>query len=132
MKKLLAMILIFVCMTAFAAAETDLSSMSYDELMQLQKDVVFEIMSRPEWKQVTVPGGTWIVGKDIPAGSYSISPGEKGGYITIKRPGEKFSIISQGIRKESSRIGKIDLINGDSVLIDDGSLIFAPAIGLEF
>lgn len=123
--------LLAVCMIV-SIASAELSDMTFDELLELRDSVTFEIMSRPEWKEVTVPGGTWIVGEDIPAGSYCISPGQRGGYVTIKRPGKTFSIISQGVRNESNMIGKIDLLDGDTVEIENGSVVFSPAIGLGF
>lgn len=131
MKKLLAILLV-VCLFPVFASAADLDGLSFDDLLKLQREVVAEIMSRPEWKEVTVPGGSWVVGEDIPAGSYCISAGKKGGYVTIKRPGEIFSIISQGVRNETNKIGKIELKVGDVVEIEDGSVIFSPAIGLGF
>ena len=131
MKKLFSVILL-VCMIPVFASASDLKDLSFDELLALQKSVVSEIMSRPEWKEVTVPGGSWTVGVDIPAGSYCISAGEKGAYVTIERPGEIFSIVSQGVRNDSNKIGKIDLKAGDVVTIDNGSVVFSPAIGLGF
>lgn len=136
MKKLIC-ILLLVCMTTFAAADAvDLSGLSFDELMKLRDQVNAEIISRPEWKEVTVPAGTWIVGEDIPAGTYSISPTSSGGYITITNPNAKdyFSqqIMSEGIRDEEYAVAKIVLKDGYVVEVERGSLIFAPAKGLGF
>ena len=131
MKKLIAIILILCSIMTVAAAETDLASMSFDDLLALQKAVVAEIMSRPEWKQVEVPGGSWTVGTDIPAGSYCITPTSKGGYITIYDNTGRM-VISQGIRKDDSKIGKIELRDGYVVEVENGSLFFSPAIGLGF
>ena len=131
MKKLFSVILL-VCMIPVFASASDLKDLSFDELLALQKSVVAEIMSRPEWKEVTVPGGSWTVGVDIPEGAYCISAGGKGGYVKIQRPGEIFSIVSQGIRNETNKIGKIDLKAGDVVTVDSGSVVFSPAVGLGF
>ena len=71
MKKLI--ILIVLCLlVSSASAELDLSGYSYDHLLDLQKSITAEIISRPEWKEVTVPAGKWIIGEDIPAGAYCI------------------------------------------------------------
>ena len=131
MKRLLA-ILILVCMcgSAYADAETGLSGFSYDELLTLQRLLSLEAMGRPEWKETVVPSGTWIVGIDIPSRAYSIKPTESGGYIHITRGGR--TIISQGIREDDRAFGRIELTEGDVVEIDTGSLIFAPPIGLDF
>lgn len=130
MKKLLAIILALVCITAAAAAETDLSGLSFDELMKLRAEIQAEIMSRPEWKEVTVPSGTWTVGPDIPAGVYSISATTKGGYIRVRRKNKL--LISQGIRNQESAFGRVELLEGDIVEIERGSLIFSPPKGLGF
>ena len=45
------------------------SWLSTQELIALRKQVDDEIHSRPEWKEVEVPTGTWHVGTDIPAGA---------------------------------------------------------------
>ena len=130
MKKIIC-ILLLVCMTACAAAESvDLAGLSFDQLLELHQKVTAEIISRPEWKEVTVPSGSWTVGKDIPAGSYSVNPGKEGGYIRVSRNGRK--IISQGIRTASDAYGKLELLEGDIVEIERGSLIFSRAIGLGF
>ena len=131
MKRTIALLLILVCVAATAAADTDLSSMTFDELVALNKAVVMEIMTRPEWKEVTVPGGTWIVGKDIPAGAYSITPTDSGGYIEITDKSGN-SIVNQGIRNMENAIGKVELLDGYVVYIERGSVIFSPAIGLGF
>ena len=134
MKKI-ALVVLLVCLVSFAAAE-DLSSLSFADLLALRSKIEMEIISRPEWKEVTVPSGTWIVGEDIPAGFYSILPTGTGGYITIKDPSQekeyRQTIVSNGIRDQESAIGKIELKNGYIVEIERGSLIFAPAKGLGF
>lgn len=131
MKKIICILLLLVCMTSFAVADSfDLSALSFDELMDLRIRLNSEIVSRPEWKEVTVPSGTWTVGKDIPAGEYSLLPGDEGGYIRLKRGGK--NIVSQGIRDQNDVYGKIELQDGDIVQIERGSIIFAPPIGLGF
>lgn len=131
MKKLMCITLILCVLPVIAIADVDLSSMTYDELLALRDQLNIEIFSRPEWKEVTVPGGQWSVGKDIPAGAYSLHPTKEGGFVTIYNENGKL-IISQGIRDEENVIGKIELLEGYSVEISRGSLIFAPAIGLGF
>lgn len=131
MKKLLAIILVLCSIVAFASAETDLASMPFDELYALRHKVDAEIMSRPEWKEVTVPAGQWTVGEDIPAGTYSISPSGRGAYVRfIDAKGGL--IDSHIIRSESNAIAKITLPVGYVVEVDDGVVIFAPPKGLGF
>lgn len=73
-KKLLAVILVLVLMIPVAMAENiDLSSMSYAELFTLRQQIDDAIKLTPEWEEVTVTDGTWIIGTDIPDGYWTIS-----------------------------------------------------------
>lgn len=134
MKKLIAVCMVLGLLLSCAAAETDLSSMSYDDLVQLQKKVVFEIMSRPEWKQVTVPAGTWRVGDDIPAGYYSIST--EGRALVCVWMKNKDDYDDNGryyynILTADKPCGKIILKTG--MLVEtDAQVIFAPPQTLGF
>ena len=133
MKKFLVMILVVCLLVPIAAADggIDLSALSYAQLVDLQQRISAEIVTRPEWKEVTVPSGTWAVGKDIPAGEYSIAATKTGGYLRIRD--EKGKLLQGcGIREEEDRIGKVELKAGYTVEIERGSLIFAPAISLGF
>lgn len=69
---LLCMVVFFACLTVSTAESIDLSSLSYEQLETLQKSLSEEMKSRPEWKGVKVPAGTWTVGIDIPEGEYSV------------------------------------------------------------
>ena len=131
MKKLIAFSAAILLMISSAAAAPDLSGYTYDELIALRHYFTLEIMRRPEWKEVTVPSGNWIVGVDIPAGSYSISPSGTGAYIRIIDDKGNI-IVSQGVRNESNSIGKISVKDAYTIEIETGSLIFAPSIVLEF
>ncbi len=131
MKKFICLLLVLCVVPIVALSDVDLSSMSYEELVELNKNVIAEILSRPEWKEIVVPSGQWVVGKDIPVGFYSISPTEYGGYLRIKDERGKM-LISQGIRKETDAFWKYELKDGYTVEIETGSLIFAPAKSLGF
>ena len=66
-------ILLLVCMTTFAAAESvDLSGMSFDELVALKERINLAIWECQEWQEVTVPEGLYVVGEDIPEGTWTI------------------------------------------------------------
>ena len=70
MRKLITVLLIICMIPVISAAE--LSGLTFDQLIELQQDLTAEIVSRPEWQEVTVPAGEWVIGVDIPAGYYSI------------------------------------------------------------
>ena len=131
MKKLIAFAAAVLLMIGSASAAFDLSEYTYDELITLRHYFTLEIMRRPEWKETTVPSGSWIVGVDIPAGSYSISPSGTGAYIRII-DNKGNVIVSQGVRNKSNFIGKISVKDAYTITIEGGSLVFAPSIVLGF
>lgn len=132
MKKLICAVLILCLFPVVALADApDMSGLTYDQLIELRNYLTQEIMSRPEWKEVQVPTGIWIVGTDIPVGSYSIHPTSGGAFLRIYTDKNKM-IINQGIRKENQAVGKIELLEGYQVEISDGSLIFSPPVSLGF
>ena len=134
MKKFLLLLLAGLLIVSSAFAD-DLSSMTIDELRQLQNEINAEIRSRPEWKEVEVPSGTWVVGKDIPAGEYSIKMGKEGFYVSVKRPnkyGTTDLIVNQGITSDDAMVGRVDLQNNDIVEVKHGKAVFAPAVSLGF
>lgn len=84
MKKMICAILtlaIFLAVTAAAFADgVDLSSLTWEELLELKAAITLEQWSRDEWEEVEVPQGVWVVGEDIPAGKWTITC--KTGYST--------------------------------------------------
>lgn len=52
----------------------DLSSMSYSELVSMKNQINLAMWNSQEWQEVTVPPGIWEIGKDIPAGHWTIKP----------------------------------------------------------
>ncbi len=96
------------------------------ELIAMRKQVDEEIHSRPEWKEVEVPTGTWTVGTDIPAGTYSIRGLTESLFGTVyiyPKDSEHFDdYYSIG---EGNVIGKVVLQDGDRVQ-NTGAVIFAP------
>ena len=138
MKKTIILILIILLVSAAAIAE-DLSTMSYADLMDLRDRCQRELMTRPEWKQVTVPTGLWTVGIDIPAGEYTIDVADPEGYASILVWGYKKNdyetnggmLICEGIGMGESILGKIPLENGNVGEIS-GMVIMMPVQPLNF
>ena len=101
MKKTLALILT-VCLlavpAAFASAEdtTDLSLLNDEQLMALLAEVQSEIVARHIEKTASLPAGTYIGGRDIPAGSYVLTSAgteEDSGIVSLRSvndPAEKY------------------------------------------
>ena len=81
MRRFISIICVFVIVLFFSApfanaAGYDLSSLSFEELLELGTTLQSEIMSRPEFKKVLVPPGAYKVGEDIPAGKWTITASE--------------------------------------------------------
>lgn len=145
MKKLLFSFLLCLLLPSFALAAVDLSGMTFDELIALRDQLNLAIWNSAEWQEVTVPQGLWEVGKDIPAGHWTVSPvvgsstsiyyGNK-----LKDNGMEVSWASDNIyaiyldAHDSSSYSKgfsieqsdISLENGSYVEISSGSAIFSP------
>lgn len=126
--------LVFSAVT-FAHAETfDLSGLSYDELIALHKRVGLAIIQSDEWKEVTVPVGTYIVGKDIPAGDYTVTyEGRIQACLSISFDGVVlgFHILNPTVYNTDS-IGKLSLSEGQVLDITYGEVVFTPYKGLGF
>ena len=82
MRKVMAILFVLViiaCSSLSLAEGIDISTLSDDELVALMARVQEEIIARHIEGTANLAGGTYIVGKDIPAGSYiytcKISPG---------------------------------------------------------
>lgn len=89
MRKVMAVLLVLVMMACSGlslAEEIDLSTLSDDALVALMARVQEEIVARHIEGTANLPGGTFIAGKDIPAGSYiytCLASGEDWGNVTI-------------------------------------------------
>lgn len=78
MKKFLVILLALTLLSTAALAEIDLSGMTYDELVALKDQINLAIWNSQEWQEVTVPQGLWEVGKDIPAGHWTVRCADEG------------------------------------------------------
>lgn len=89
MRKVMAVVFALVIMTcsSFSMAEgIDISTLSDDELVALMTRGQEEIVARHIEGTANLAGGTYIAGKDIPAGSYiytCLASGEDWGNVTI-------------------------------------------------
>ena len=89
MRKVMALLfalVIMACSSISLAEGIDISTLSDDELVALMARVQEEIVARHIEGTANLAGGTYIVGKDIPAGSYiytCLASGEDWGNVTI-------------------------------------------------
>lgn len=148
MKKLLALILILAMVPVIACADSKLSKYSLEELYSFREMLCEEILSRSEWKSVTVPPGFYVVGEDIPAGHWTIKYGEEKSWAIVqyfsktddtgKSPDILYGSFYQanigapGNELETLYDMKevdLDLKKGYYVTIQFGSVVFEPFTG---
>ncbi len=88
MKKVLALIAVLVLLGSVAMAEIpDVSSLTDEELAELQMALSQEIVDRQIEKATILEQGTYVGGKDLPVGDYyleSCDPEASGGMITLE------------------------------------------------
>ena len=75
MKKLLCLLLALLLVPAFSLADIpDISGLTFDELVQLREQLNYAIWTSEDFQMVYIPAGLWEIGKDIPAGHWTIEP----------------------------------------------------------
>lgn len=56
-----------------SAGSADISGLSFDELVKTKEQINTALWDSQGWKEVEVTAGVWEIGKDIPAGHWTIS-----------------------------------------------------------
>ena len=130
MKRLITVLLIMMLVSGCAVAE--MSDLTLEELFTIRDQINQEILSR-EQKEFKVPSGVWVIGEEIPAGSYSIASPLHFGTVTVYRSQEKgFSnLVGEFAVYQDDPLGKVTLENGWVVILSQ-SMVFAPPKGIEF
>ena len=73
MKRFVCVLFVLVLFPLMSCADLpDISGLSFDELVELKDQINLAIWNSQEWQEVTVPIGVWEIGKDIPAGYWTI------------------------------------------------------------
>ena len=136
MKKILALTfaLLLLVTSAYAAAP-DLTNYTFEELLEIQRLLTAEIMSRDEWKEVAVPPGTYIVGIDIPAGIYTVEVRQSSTNFWVYEQENGRTLINAGLYsryEDQKQIKKLILDTGNIVKINSSTVYFSPYAGLGF
>ena len=138
MKRIISIIaiiaLLITLFTPIALSDSiDLSSMSWDELVALSAKINAELMSRPEFKEVTVPRGAYKVGEDIPAGKWTIYSCTGTGYIYWGKELDEYGInIASGKQIDHFRYWSEkdsitwNLAEGTYIIVDSSPVRFIP------
>lgn len=126
MKKILCSLLVILFLIpVFASAEVDVKALSTEELLALRVSIIDELMARGEMKSAKVPAGEYIVGEDIPAGSYSITTDQILVTIVIGDYDGMYVV------SPDSPVGKLTLKAGDKIQFTGGVMLTKFA-GLSF
>lgn len=130
MKKTLVLFLI-VCLlavpVAFASAEdaADLSSLNDEQLVALLAEVQSEIVARHIEKTASLTAGTYIGGRDIPAGSYVLATaGTKDDYGIVSL--RSVNDPAEGYPSKLYEYKDGDDIYSVFVTIDEGDTLILP------
>ena len=77
-----------------------------------------------------VPPGTYTIGTDIPANTYTIEPTGMIAMITIKN--SNGSLVTMHALNANTNIGKIELKDGQIIELVGEPVVFKPYEGLGF
>lgn len=131
MKRFLSVLVTLSLFVTCAFAESvDLEGMTTDDLVALRDAVNAELSKRNfAEKEVIVPAGTYIIGEDIPAGTYTFR--STGDLIRIDITGSK-GVYAGHVLMKDELVGKQPLEEGWTITIAFGAVIFTPYVGLGF
>ena len=126
MKKLFALILIVALAICAACAEdwqAKFADYSLEELQAMAAAADAEIVRRTG-ESFIVPQGVYIIGEDIPAGTYRLEYVKRYASITVypsermmKQDEYSFTYL-EGVSEDEPTIGKIKLVAGEAVEIN--------------
>lgn len=131
MKKVVMLVLVLVMVGAVALAEVDLSGMTFDELVELRKQVDQAIWASDGWQSVQVPGGDYDVGVDIPAGRWTLTGVTSFSYFQVYKSRDLKDDIFAEIASESLEQNErynVTLEDGQYVELSE-TIEFQPYLG---
>lgn len=140
MKKLITLLLILaMILPASSVAELrrvemnipDISGLSFEELKELDRQIHMQMFGERLVSGVPVPVGKYVIGEDIPAGTYRIETTAENGFIALTSPeGKAKGSYLIGSVYDVMVIGKIVLEEGYTIEIDYGNITIYAYSGL--
>ena len=125
-----------------SAQNFDLSQFSYSELQSIVTQATKEMMSRSEFQAVEVPLGVYQVGKEIPAGQWTVTKADKAWMSevetgsTLKEDHNGIDMWGSGynssVLSDDNPSRTINLVDGYYVEISMGAVIFSTPTGPSF
>ena len=148
LKNGIAAALVALLIAPSAHAAVDLSGMTFDELLALKEQINAALWASDEWQEVTVPAGVYEIGKDIPAGHWTIRPvdGETARVYwgsSLDESKTDIPLLSlytyEQITSPADTYAKYnniesvswDLTAGSFVVIKDSAVVFSPFAGID-
>ena len=141
MKRFIGLLLVLLLVAGVAHAEIeDISKLTDDELIQLKEQISAEEIARGLEKAVKVPRGRYIVGKDIPAGTYTIELVEYDSYTVFNVWEKEYEVYDYNVglleninfSQEQKKYTKVVLSEGNVVETFVDYFIFTKYTGLGF
>ena len=139
MKKffMLLLVLTFVCSSALSEdlLSKKLGDLSLDELMIINRNIQLRIFEKEATiNGVTVPAGLYVVGQDLPSGTYrvvfnSVRDTDYCSFLAVNES-ESFGFTTILGFSGSPEIGKIELSKNTHITITGGELVFFTYTGL--
>lgn len=132
MKKIILASIASAMMATTALAGVDLSGMSFDELLEVQKEVNTAIWESDGWQEVTVPIGVYKIGEEIPAGEWILTYGGSFTNFAVYRDftnGELEHIITYGgLEASKDEEAKVILEEGTWLEVATNPVVFKPYV----
>ncbi|MBQ1215214.1 MAG: hypothetical protein IIX88_02660 [Firmicutes bacterium] len=135
MKKAILIVVMLIFVVSSACAEIpDISGLSSDELLSLIHEAEKILFSERLTEGVKVPPGVYVVGEDIPAGTYRIEITDGTGFYDIydKPDGNYLYSGLSGSSYGVTELGKIILEDGNIVKFVNSTFVFYPYVGIIF
>ena len=152
MKRIICLLYTLCLLSTIAMAENiDVSNLSIDELALLRDRCLMEIMKSERWQEVKVPAGVYQIGKEIPAGRWTIKPVDGDTAVVqwgtaLDASGTKLDVrnsdflIAEQITSPNDSYAKYNnvesvtwqLRENDYIVIESSAVIFSPYAGAEF
>lgn len=133
MKRFFALLLVLCSLCAYAfASEAPFEGLTDEQVLLISQMAHNELITRGYIKSAVVPQGVYIVGVDLPAGTYSVSQNEYLASVEVF-PSEtsKNDIFDYTIR-EDEIIGRLVLENGQRLEVLHSSITLTVYSGLSF
>ncbi len=132
-KKILAALCAASCAIGSGLSEIpDLTGLTKDELHAVIQEAQSILFSTNLNEGVRVPQGTYIIGEDIPAGTYRIEISDGTGYYNVYDKPDGF-VITAGLTGpiyDISEIGKITFESGNVLELVNSTFTFFPYTGI--